>query len=95
MLTLLTESGGAVEAGRNGGAVVITRKGARNVHSIVSGKREWFSTLVCINASGLAIISLCIFRGRRFLHNYIQRCEARATMAMQQKAWMTSYLFSA
>ena len=83
------------QAGRNGGAIIIARKGARNVHSIVPNQREWLSTLVCINASGSAIPSFYIFRGRRFRHNYIQRCEVGATMAMQQKAWMTSYLFSA
>jgi hypothetical protein len=87
------ESGG--QAGRNGGAIVIARRGARRVHSIVPNQREWLSVLVCINAAGSSIPSFYIFRGRRFRHNYIEKCEPGATMAMQQKAWMTSYLFSA
>lgn len=87
------ESG--AQAGRNGGAIVIARKGARRVHSIVPNQREWLSVLVCINAEGTSIPSFYIFRGRRFRQNYIEKCEAGATMAMQQRAWMTSYLFSA
>ena len=76
------ESG--AQAGRNGGAIVIARKGARHVHSIVPNQREWLSVLVCINASGTSIPSFYIFRGRRFQQNYIEKCEAGATMAMQQ-----------
>ena len=83
-----------VEVGRNGRAHVIAWRGARNVHSIVSDKQEWLSVLVCINAAGASIPSFYIFRGKHFRKNYIQKCEPRATMAMQQKAWMTSYLFS-
>ena len=87
------ESG--AQAGRNGSAIVIARRGARRVHSIVPNQREWLSVLVCINAAGTSIPSFYIFRGRRFRQNYIEKCEAGATMAMQQRAWMTSYLFSA
>ena len=83
------------QAGRNGGAIVIARRGARRVQSIVPNQREWLSVLVCINASGSAIPAFYIFRGRRFRQNYIEKCEAGATMAMQQRAWMTTYLFSA
>jgi hypothetical protein len=35
-----------------------------------------------INATGSAIPSFYIFRGKRFGQNYIQRCEPHATMAM-------------
>ena len=87
------ESG--AQAGRNGGGVVIARRGARHVHSIVPDQREWLSVLVCINAGGLAIPSFYVFRGTRFRQNYIERCEPGATMAMQPRAWMTTYLFSA
>ena len=83
-----------VQIGRNGGGHVIARKGAQNVQSIVLDKREWLSMLVCINAGGASIPSFYIFCGKRFCKNYIQKCEPGATMAMEQKAWMTSYLFS-
>ena len=87
------ESG--AQAGRNGGGIIIARTGARRVHSIVPDQREWLSVLVCINAAGESIPGFYIFKGKRFGSNYIQRCEAGATMAMQPRAWMTSYLFSA
>ena len=65
------------------------------MHSIVPDQRKWLFVLVSINATGFSIPSFYIFRGKRFGKNYIQRCEACATMAMQPKAWMTSYLFGA
>jgi hypothetical protein len=65
------------------------------VQSIVPNQWEWLSVLVCINAAGLSIPSFYIFRGKRFRQNYIENCEVGATMAMQPRAWMTSYLFSA
>ena len=87
------ESGAQV--GRSGGGVVIAQKGARHVHSIVPDQREWLSVLVCINADGVSIPSFYVFRGTWFRQNYIERCEPGATMAMQPRAWMTTYLFSA
>jgi hypothetical protein len=75
--------------------MVIAKRGSRSVHSIIPDSREWLSCLVCINASCSAKPSFYIFRGKRFRKNYIERCETGATMAMQAKAWMTAYLFSA
>jgi flagellar biosynthesis GTPase FlhF len=48
-----------------------------------------------VNESGEAILAFYIFQEKRFCKNYIEHCEAGATMAMQPHAWMTSYLFSA
>ena len=75
--------------------MVIAKTGAKRVQSIVPNQREWLSVLVCINAASQSIPSFYIFRGRRFRQNYIIDCEQGATMAMQLRAWMTSYLFSA
>lgn len=75
--------------------MVIARTAAKRVQSIVPNQREWLSVLVCVNAAGQSIPSFYIFKGNRFRKNYIQYCEAGATMAMQARAWMTSYLFSA
>jgi hypothetical protein len=58
-------------------------------------QREWLSVLVYVNASGEAIPAIYIFQGKSFRQNYIEHCEAGTTMAMQPRAWMTSYLFSA
>jgi hypothetical protein len=48
---------------------------------------------MCVNAASSIIPFFYIFRGKRFGQNYIQRCEASATMAMQPRVWMTLYLF--
>jgi hypothetical protein len=83
------------QAGRDGGEMVIAKKGSRAIHSIIHDQREWLSCLVCINAAGSSVLSFYIFRGKRFRRNYIEHCEAGATMAMHGRAWMTTYLFSA
>ena len=82
------------QMGKNGGAHVIAWRGARNVHSLVPNKQKWMSILVCINVARASIPSFYIFCGKRFRQNYIEKCEPGATMAMQQKAWMTGFLFS-
>jgi hypothetical protein len=84
-----------VQAGREGGGMVIAKRGSRAVHSIILDSRGWLSCLVCINTSGLSIPSFYIFQEKRFQRNYIERCEIGATMAMQAKTWMAAYLFSA
>ena len=58
-------------------------------------QREWLSILVCISTAVLAILLFYIFRGKPFGQNYIQRCKLGSTIAMQPRAWMTTYLFSA
>ena len=75
--------------------MVTAKRGSRVVHSIIPDEREWLSCLVYINAVDLSIPSFYIFCGRRFRRNYIEHCKAGATMAMQKKAWMTAYFFSA
>jgi hypothetical protein len=84
-----------IEAGRTRGGIVIAYRGARRVHMIVPNQREWLFVLVCMNAVGLVIPSFYVFKRKHFCQNYIERCERGATMSMQPKAWMTSYLFDA
>jgi hypothetical protein len=85
------ESG--AQAGRNGGALVLAKRGSRAVHSTIPDQREWLSMLSCVNAAGSSIPNFYILRGKRFSRNYIERCESGSTMAMQSKAWMTGILF--
>ena len=59
-----------VQAGRNGGAHVIAWRGARNIHSIVPGKREWLFVLMCINTAGASIPSFYIFHSKHFRKNF-------------------------
>jgi hypothetical protein len=51
--------------------------------------------LVCIKAVDQSNPSFYISKDKKFKQNYIQHYEARATMALQPLALMTSYLFSA
>jgi hypothetical protein len=85
------ESG--AQAGRNGGGRVLARTGVPSVHSIIPNKREWLSVLVCVNPAGFYIPNFYIFRGKSFQRDYIKQCEDNASMAMQEKAWMTGHLF--
>jgi hypothetical protein len=85
------ESG--AQAGRNGGGRVLAKTGARSVHSIIPKEREWLSVLVCVNAASFHIPNFYIFRGKSFQRDYIKQCEDNASMAMQEKAWMTGHLF--
>lgn len=41
--------------GRNGSALVICKRGARNVLSVVRDKKKWMSILVCIKAARTSI----------------------------------------
>lgn len=71
------------QAGRNGGGtLVFAKRGSRSVHSIIPDQREWLSVLACVNAAGEYIPHFYIFRGKRMRRNYIEKCEANATMAM-------------
>ena len=74
---------------------MITRTGAQRVHSVVPDQWEWPSMLICVNATGKTIPSFYIFRRKKFEKNYIEWYEVGATMAMQPRAWMTSYLSGA
>ena len=82
-----------VQAGRNGGGRVMAKTGARSVHSIIPKVWEWLSIFVCMNAAGFHSPSFYIFRGKSFQCDYIKQCEDKASMAMQEKVWMTGHLF--
>jgi hypothetical protein len=75
--------------------ICLRRTGTRNVHQVVPNKPEWLTVLTNINAIGESISNFYIFRGKRFIRNYIHLCEQGATMAMSTKAWMIACLFSA
>jgi hypothetical protein len=78
---------------RNGGGRVLAKTRARSVHSIIPKEREWLSVLVCVNAAGFHIPNFYIFCDKSFQRDYIKQCEDNASMAMQEKAWMTGHLF--
>ena len=85
------ESG--VQAGRNGGATVLAKRGSKLVYSIEPDQREHLSVPSCINADGGSIPNFYILKGTYFLEDYIARCEDGAVMGMQPNVWMTKWLF--
>ena len=78
----------------SGLAKVLARKDVRSVHAQIPNEREWLSVLTSINAAGSYIPHFFIFKGKRRLKDYIHLYRAGTTMAMQDKGYMTSYLFS-
>jgi hypothetical protein len=46
-----------------------------------------------INAIGITMPRFYIFRRERIHDNYIQLCKPGTCMAMQPKAWMTTFFF--
>ena len=80
-------------ASKSGLDKVLARKGVRSVYAQIPNEREWLSILTSINAAGWSILHFYIFKGKRRLRDYIHLCEAGSTMAMQEKGYMTSYLF--
>ena len=80
------------QAGRNGGGRVLAKVGAWSVHSIIPKEQEWLLVLVCLNTASYYIPSFYIFCGKSFQRDYIKQCEDKASMAIQEKAWMTGHL---
>ena len=68
------------QAGRSGGAQVLASRGVIGVHSITPDEKENLSGISCMNAAEEAIPNFYNFKGKQ--------------LAMQPKAWMTSFLFS-
>jgi len=49
------------QAGRDGGAYVLARKGSKSVLKVIPNQREWLSVVSCINAQGIHISNYYIF----------------------------------
>jgi hypothetical protein len=81
------------QARKNGGGRVLAKIRVRSVHSIIPKEWEWFSILVCVNATRYHIPSFYIFHGKIFQRDYIKQYEDNTSIAMQSKAWMTGNLF--
>jgi hypothetical protein len=62
------------------------------VHSIIPKNRKWLSILCCINAMGGSIPNFYIFKEKKMRRNFLDLANPEDIMAMQPRAWMTSYL---
>ena len=81
-------------ASKSGLGKVLARKGIQSVHAQIPNERKWLSVLTFIDVAGIFIPYFFIFKGKRRIKDYIQLCKACTTMAMQEKGYITSYLFS-
>lgn len=82
-----------LQARRNCGMWVISKRGSRNVPKILLKSREWITIRSCVNAIDSSITGFCLFKGKTQLKNYIQNCELGACMATHPHAWMIKELF--
>lgn len=72
---------------------MLATKGTRQVHTITLDEHKHLSILSCINAAGGGLLNFHIFKGKQMRKKYIHKCETSASMAMQPKTWMMSFLF--
>jgi len=75
-----------LQAGRNCGVRVNSKRGRRNVHNIFPKGREWITNLCCVNAIGSSIPRFYIYKGKTQLKNYIHNCEPGAYMVANPHA---------
>ena len=83
-----------MQANKNGHTKVFALRGTRSVQKLVPNDREQMTILSAISASGDTIPNYYVIKGTRPRVKYISLCEEGATMGMQKKGWMNSYLFS-
>jgi hypothetical protein len=63
------------------------------VYSTIPKSQEWLPINYVINIARLALPRFHIFRGKRLKDDYIKLCKSGTCMAMQSKAWITSFMY--
>jgi len=63
------------------------------MYNIIQKSKEWLIVNCVVNATGTTLLGFYIFRREKIHDNYILFCKPRTYMAMQSKAWMTTFLF--
>jgi hypothetical protein len=62
------------------------------VYNIIHKFREWLTINCVVDVAKTTLPRFYIFNGKRIRDNYIQFYKPKTYMAMQSKAWMTTYL---
>lgn len=75
------------------GSRVIAKRRSRDVYMTIPQNKEWLIVNVCINIATGKVHLFYIFKEVQIQQKYIEGVEVRACMAIQKKAWMTTYLF--
>ncbi len=70
----------------------MAKQGSQQVYNTMPKSREWLIVNYIINVVGTTLLGFYIFRGEKIHDDYIQLYKLGKCMAMQSKAWMTTYL---
>jgi len=82
-----------IQVGRQSRARVLTKKGSHQVYNTIPKSKEWLTINCAMNAIEGLILRFYIFQGERIRDDCIKHYKFGICMAVQTKAWMTSFLF--
>ncbi len=82
-----------IQIRRQSKARVPAKRGSHQVYNTIPKSKEWLIVNYVVNVVGITLLWFYIFRGKTKCDDYVQLCKLRACMAMQLKAWMTTFLF--
>jgi hypothetical protein len=63
------------------------------MYTTIPKSKEWLNVNYVVNVIGTSLPRFYIFKRERIRDDYIQLCKLGTCMAMQSKAWMTTFLF--
>jgi hypothetical protein len=78
---------------RQSKARVLAKQGSHQMYNTIHKSKEWLIINCVINVFGTLVPRFYIFKRERICDDYIQLCKLSISMAMQSKAWMTTFLF--
>jgi hypothetical protein len=63
------------------------------MYSTIPKSKEWLTINCVVDVIGTSLPRFYIFKRKKIHDDYIQLCKLGTCMAMQSKAWMTTFLF--
>jgi hypothetical protein len=82
-----------IQARRQSGARVIAKRESHQVFNTIPKFKEWLTTNCAMNVTRGSIPGFYIFRSEKIIDEYIKHYKFGTCIAIQTKAWMTSFLF--
>jgi hypothetical protein len=73
--------------------MVLAKQGSHQMYSTILNSKEWLTVNYVVNVVGTSLPRFYIFKTKKICDDYIQLCKLGTCMAMQSKAWMTTFLF--
>ncbi len=71
----------------------MAKRVTNTIYDVIPKFWEWLTVNYVVNAIGDILLWFYIFKGEQLRDDHIQLCKPGTYMAMQKKAWMTSFLF--